>query len=94
MQKSRKNIPSIKGICESLEQLTQLFNEIQTQLNVLVAKSNKRVKKAKYYNSYEVCRMMNISSSTLYRWRNAQKIKFKQVGKRYFYPCSEVDALL
>lgn len=85
---------SLKVLYERMTEITEYIRAVHEQLNVLVDQKKPKRKKAKYYNSYEVCQLMNISSSTLYRWRNAQKIKFKQVGKRYFYPCSEVDALL
>ena len=45
-------------------------------------------------NSREVCEFLNISSSTLNKWKAENKIPYKRLGKRIFFNKQEVLAAL
>ena len=41
-----------------------------------------------FLETYKVLRILNISESTLYRYRKKKQIPFKKIGGKYVYPKS------
>src|SRR5262245_36199860 len=45
-------------------------------------------------DTHELCRMLNVSYKTAASWRKAGKIRFTQLGSRYYYLLNDIKAML
>lgn len=55
---------------------------------------DKKNKKVKWYDNADVKRILNISDSTLARYRKNKVIPFVVLGKKYIYPGKFFDEIL
>lgn len=90
MKKHANQYNSFSGINERLDELVAYLNTYFYTIEGVVQNHLKRKTFNGYLNSYEVCALLKINSSTLYRWRKARKIKYRRIGHRYFYACDDV----
>lgn len=68
------------------DQLMKAILEIFSEILAHLKKSKEN--EVMYYDSADVKRLLNISDSTLFRIRKAQKIPHIRIGRKIFYPKS------
>lgn len=80
-------------IC-SLEDLRQLFGEWQAE-----QRENERLereqqaKKDEYLCTEDVCKLLNVTKPTLWRWAQVKYLVPVKVGRKNYYKQSDIDAL-
>lgn len=68
----------------------QLMNMIKSVVAEAMKESKAVEDQSKIMNFKETCSLLGIHSSTLNKWKAANKIPFKRLGKRIFFNREEV----
>ncbi len=58
------------------------------ELEKALSQLQEKVKDEKWLDAYEVKKLLNISDSTLWRYRKEEKIPYRIIGNKYFFPSS------
>ena len=73
--------------------LDQLHETIRNAVAEVLAE-NRKANQKEMLSAKELCSLLGISISTLNKWKAENKIPYKRMGKRNFYPRSEVIGAL
>jgi hypothetical protein len=76
-------------VADLIDFKTELLVEIK---RIIETQSNQPVKK--WLKSYEVEKLLDISSNTLLTWRNNGTVPYSPLGGIYYYDPAEIEKLL
>ena len=69
---------------------TELESLVRSAIRQELAAAANQKKEKEFLNAREVCLLLNISVSTLSKWKRENKIPFSKIGKRVFFSRKDV----
>ncbi len=91
------NLFEKKGMCEnlqivcSMDDLRQLFGEWQREREN--QEREQQSKKDEYMTTEEVCKLLDVTKPTLWRWAQIKYLVPVKVGRKNFYKASDIEVL-
>ena len=90
-----KNTAQIQFISISpTDLISELKNAIVPELEEKLSKNFQPKEPAKYLTRNEVCELLFIDLSTLYRWTKNKTLKAIYIGNRVYYDRKDIDELM
>ena len=91
------NLFEKKGMCEnlqivcSMDDLRQLLGEWQREREN--QEREQQSKKDEYMTTEEVCKLLDVTKPTLWRWAQIKYLVPVKVGRKNFYKASDIEVL-
>lgn len=86
-------LENLQIVC-SLDDLRQLFGEWQAEQRENERQERKQhSKKDEYMTTEEVCKLLDVTKPTLWRWAQIKYLVPVKVGRKNYYRASDIEAL-
>lgn len=92
----RKKMLDDEAMIESLREVTRKHDELNKQLEILIAglKENRKIPDDPFFSNEEFMELMNISVRTSQLWRDQGMIGFSQINGKIYFKMSDIQKLL
>ena len=87
-----QNCTNVQIVC-SLSDLRQLFKDWYDEQREKEQQQSQQQKKGKYLTTIEVCRLLDVTKPTLWRWQKLNYLVPIKVGRKNFYKSSDIEKL-
>lgn len=90
---NKRNVGNVQVVC-TIDDLRQLFSEWRDE-----QRENERLereqqsKKDEYMTTEEVCKMLDVTKPTLWRWAQVKYLVPVKVGRKNYYRVADIEAL-
>lgn len=86
-------LENLQIVC-SIDDLRQLFTEWQAEQRERENQERKQQsKKDEYMTTEEVCKLLDVTKPTLWRWAQIKYLVPVKVGRKNFYKASDIEVL-
>jgi len=88
-----KEILQFIGLAPS-DFINQLIDKLVPRLSDALSKQFQPKEAEEYLTSFEVCKLLKINHSTLFRWRQEKKIPSYGYSTKIYFKRSEIDEII